>query len=141
MADDLAAVLADAREAAESLMVDRCAITRPGEGRGPIDEDTGKYTNPSPTFVYEGRCRIQIRGVGSSTTPEAGGREWVVAQSVLQLPVAGSEDVRVGDLFEMVECVSDEALTGHKASIARRLSNKSHATKRELELSETGVAS
>lgn len=136
---DLTAMLTEARRSAESLMVDLCAVTRPSSTVPAIDETTGRYTTPPPAYVYEGRCRIQIRGMGSSTTPEAGGAEWVVQQSVLQLPVTGSEDVRVGDLFEMVECVSDGALTGRKAAIVRRLSDKSHATKREFLLAETGA--
>ena len=134
-----ATAMARGRRAAEALMVDAGAITRAGTASGPVDEATGQYPAATRTSVYEGRCRLQIRGMGSSTTRESGGEQWVVDQTILQLPVVGSEDVRIGDRFEMVQSASDPAQTGRLYDITRRLSDKTHATKREFLLTEAGV--
>lgn len=103
-----------------------------------MDEGTLQHADPEPTFIYDGKCRLQVRGVGSSTTPEAGGRDWVVQETILQLPVAGSEEVRIGDMLELVDSNNDPSREGRRFHIARRLSDKTHATKREFLLTEAG---
>ncbi|MEV7606115.1 DUF6093 family protein [Paenarthrobacter sp. NPDC089322] len=86
-------VLAMGRAAAESLMLDACTITRPGE---PItDPDTGVVTNGS-TLVYAGRCKVQSKD-SSVSSPEAGGHSFTVVSRQVHVP-AESADVRDDDV-------------------------------------------
>ena len=82
------------RAAAESLMLDECAVTRPGE---PVtDPDTGEVTTPS-VLVYAGRCKVQSKD-SSVSSPEAGGHSFTVVSRQVHIP-AESADVRDGDVI------------------------------------------
>lgn len=136
MVDDVAAVLADGRTAAEALMVDTCRITRPGEGNGPFNQDTGQYDKPPPVTVYEGKCRVQVPSdIANATQVAAGEAEWTVQAAVIQLPVAGSEAVRVHQTVELLDVVYDLALEGRKYDVTA-LHHKTHATSRRLRVKE-----
>ena len=55
LVDDILAALPVFRHEANSLMLDECTITRPGE---PVtDPDTGDVTNSAET-VYAGKCKV-----------------------------------------------------------------------------------
>ncbi|QDG65843.1 hypothetical protein NIBR502772_06095 [Pseudarthrobacter sp. NIBRBAC000502772] len=82
------------REAAESLMLDTCTITRPGT---PVtDPDSGNVTNPS-TEVYTGRCKVQSKDSATSN-PEAGEATFTVVSRQVHIP-ANSADVQDGDVI------------------------------------------
>lgn len=86
------AVLAGRREA-ESLMLDACMITRPGE---PVtDPDTGDVTNTT-TPVYSGKCKVQSKDSATSN-PEAGEATFTVVSRQVHIP-ANAADVQDGDV-------------------------------------------
>lgn len=81
------------REAAESLMLDACTITRPGT---PVtDPNTGDVTN-TPVTVYTGRCKVQSKDSATSN-PEAGEATFTVVSRQVHIP-ANAADVRDGDV-------------------------------------------
>ena len=94
LADDVVGILPELRAAAESLMLDACTVTRPGE---PVtDPDTGVVTNVS-VLVYAGRCKVQSKDSATSS-PEAGGHSFTVVSRQIHIP-AGSADVHDGDVI------------------------------------------
>lgn len=93
LADDVVGVLPFLREQAESLMLDQCTVTRPGE---PVtDPDSGVVSNGS-TLVYAGKCKVQSKD-SSTSSPEAGGHSFTVVSRQVHIP-AGSADVRDDDV-------------------------------------------
>lgn len=91
--DDILAALPVFRAEAESLMLDTCTITRPGE---PVtDPDTGDVTNPS-TPVYTGKCKVQSKD-SATANPEAGEATFTVVSRQVHIP-ANAADVQDGDV-------------------------------------------
>ena len=89
------AVLAG-RVMAESLMLDQCTITRPGEVV--TDPETGDVTNTS-TEVYAGKCKVQSKD-SATATPEAGEHQFTVVSRQVHIP-ANAADVRDGDVVTL----------------------------------------
>ena len=87
------AALLRGRTAAESLMVDACTITRPGEPT--TDPVTGDVTNSS-TEVYAGKCKVQSKDSATSN-PEAGEATFTVVSRQVHIP-ANSAYVQDGDV-------------------------------------------
>lgn len=86
------ALLAGRREA-ESLMVDTCTITRPGE---PVtDPETGNVTGGTE-LVYSGRCKVQSKD-SATATPDAAGATFTVVSRQVHIP-ANAAEVRDGDV-------------------------------------------
>lgn len=81
------------RIAAESLMLDACTITRPGEVV--TDPNTGDVTNTS-TEVYSGKCKVQSKD-SATASPEAGEASFTVVSRQVHIP-ANAADVRDGDV-------------------------------------------
>lgn len=92
-------------------MLDACTITRPGEGKGPWNDETGTYDPPPPVTVYAGKCKVQTRDVQVATADVAG-REAFIVEWRLDLPVVGSEGVRQGDTATITASALDAALVG-----------------------------
>jgi hypothetical protein len=93
LVDDILAALPVFRSEANSLMLDTCTITRPGE---PVtDPDTGEVTNTA-TEVYEGKCKVQSKDSATSS-PEAGEHTFTVVSRQVHIP-ANAADVRDGDV-------------------------------------------
>ena len=93
LAGDVLAILPVLRAQAESLMIDECTITRPGE---PVtDPETGDVTN-EPVTVYEGKCKVQSRAT-EATNPEVGGATFTVVSRQVHIP-ANSADVQNDDV-------------------------------------------
>lgn len=91
--DDILRALPVFRSEAESLMLDTCTITRPGE---PVtDPETGDVTNSAET-VYEGKCKVQSKDSATSS-PEAGEATFTVVSRQVHIP-ANAADVRDGDV-------------------------------------------
>jgi hypothetical protein len=83
----------DGRREAESLMIDQCTITRPGD---PVtDPETGNVTGGTET-VYSGRCKVQSKDT-STSTPDAAGASFTVVSRQVHIP-ANSADVADGDV-------------------------------------------
>ena len=93
-AEDVIGVLPFLRTQAESLMIDECTITRPGEPA--TDPDTGNVTD-STTPVYSGKCKVQSKD-SSVATPDVAGASFVVVSRQVHIP-AGAADVKNGDVI------------------------------------------
>lgn len=91
-------LLIRARAAAESMMTDTCRVER-STGVFVFNPITGQNEQASTT-VYEGRCKFQSAGAGS--TPEAGGVQFTVVRNECHIPfgaVAVLED-------DVITCVT-----------------------------------
>jgi len=88
-------------------------ITRNG-GRT-LDPNTGQYVYTSDV-VYEGPCEFKQGGTQAANVESAG--QLLTAQdSILKLPVKGTENVEAGDVWECTANPLDEALVGLKATL------------------------
>lgn len=114
-------------------MVDTCTITRI---TGAVtDPETGRRTETT-AVVYLGKCRIQQEPpVRPGARREVGEASVVLVGYVLQLPVTGSEDVRVEDIVTIGTSVLDPALQDRVFRVASSAA-KTHATARRLEITE-----
>lgn len=101
------------RRAAESLMLDSCTITRPGE---PVtDPNTGDVTNTSTT-VYAGKCKVQSKD-SSTSNPEAGGAVYTVVSRQVHIP-ANAADVRDGDVVTVTASRLNAFTVGKRYRVA-----------------------
>lgn len=131
-ADDIAA----ARAEDEANMVDACTITRPGEGTGPFNSETGQYDAPPPVTVYSGKCQVLIpTDIANATQVAAGEAEWTVQAGIIKLPVAGTEAVRVGQVATIDAAAHDSALVGREYGVTA-LHHKTNARSRRLRVKE-----
>jgi hypothetical protein len=111
-------------------LVDTCTIQR----KTGMTEDlnTGIGT-PTYVLLYTGACRFQAAAAnwaGPSDVAEAALR---LASFELQVPVAGTEDLRIDDRVTVLTCLNDLDLVGRVFSLTG-ISRKSHATTRKLPL-------
>lgn len=121
-AEDIIGVLPFLRTQAESLMVDTCTITRPGD---PVtDPDTGDVT-PSSTFVYSGPCKVQ-QTISQASNPTAGSHQFTVLDSRVDLPVSAGP-FKVDDVVTITASVLDPQLAGSVFRVVE-LFHKSMAT-------------
>lgn len=117
----LQSVLARGQAAWAGTATDTCRITKPGVGKGPFNEATGKRDAPPRVTVYEGPCRLQVKADINSNVVEAtaGEREWTYLTAQLQLPVhtpegaTGSvDDVDIDQMAEMLTSPENPAMVG-----------------------------
>lgn len=144
-AADIGATLNEGRAEMESLMQDRCRITKPGVGKGPFNETTGQYDPPDPIVVYVGRCRLQVKADINSNVVEttAGDREATYLTGTLQVPIYQVDDdgvgttgaVRPDNVAEMLTCVHDSTMVGRLFNV-QGTHHKSHATHRRFRVRE-----
>lgn len=124
-----ASVLAAGRRKAEVSMVDACTIRRV-TGKT-TDEVTGQvtktYLSPDP---YAGKCRVQQQ-VAVARGHDVGEDHVYVVRFELQLPVAQTAGLRVGDEVTITACVNDPDLIG-RPFIVIELAHKSEATARRI---------
>ena len=120
--------LAKARRNAESLMVDRCTVSRPGEST--TDPDTG-LTATTVRRVYQGRCKVQTSGGLASEQTEgsvaqAMGAVSLVWSMYIHFPY-GTAGLRAGDVVEVTES-ANPLLVGRRLRLVSPQSEKTHAT-------------
>lgn len=127
---ELAAQLRESRADAESLMLDTCTISRPGEPA--TDPDTGEVT-PGGSTVYTGRCKVQTYEAQESN-PEAGSATFTVQRYTLHLPVAAYMP-RLGDVATIGTAALDPNLVGRKYRVVALL-HKTLATAYRLGVEE-----
>lgn len=132
--------LARGRTAALERMRDTCRITKPGEGRGEKNYETGQYDKPAPVVVYEGPCRIPRRSAGmtSGGGSAAGDASWKVGEFPLDLPIdhAGyAGEVGLGMTVEYLTSLDQPDLVGHVFGISE-ISRQSQATARRFRMKE-----
>lgn len=106
------AVLAG-RVMAESLMLDQCTITRPGEVV--TDPETGDVTNTS-IEVYSGKCKVQSKD-SATATPEAGEHQFTVVSRQVHIP-ANAADVRDGDVVTLTASALNAFTVGKQYRVA-----------------------
>lgn len=99
-------VVEDGRAAAESLMVDACAVTRPGAQT--LNETTGVLTTAT-TAVYAGKCRVKAET--SDTQTAAGDRATMIRRFTVSLPMAVTT-VAVDDVVTITTSALDAGLPG-----------------------------
>lgn len=121
------------RTAAAALMIDACIIRRSGGARV-FDPNTGTYTTPASSIVYQGPCQVQIATLGDAATPDVEGGGTTVQQLVVKLPVDDTE-YRVQDVVEVTSSILDETLVGRRFRVAG-LHAKTFATARRLQCDE-----
>jgi hypothetical protein len=89
-------LLADARTAAEAIMVDSCVITAPGSD--PVfDENTGRYSSTGGATLYTGPCKRQSASRTFEQTAASGGRVFVEGRDQVHIPV-GAPRIPAGSL-------------------------------------------
>lgn len=116
-----AADLAELVAIAEGEMVDTCRITKPGEGRGPWNPDTGSYDPPEPITVYEGKCDVPARG-STVTRVNAGAESWSVGELPFSLPFTDqSAQVGPGMTVTYLTAPDNAALVGREFDIVEPL--------------------
>ena len=111
---------------AESLMVDTVRIRRKG-GTPVPDPVTGElvYTY---TTMYEGKCRLVLRS-GITRDVDAQSQLLAVQGPRLDVPVAGSGDVKADDEFEILTAVDSE-MVGVKGRVAGRFDQSLKSARR-----------
>jgi hypothetical protein len=131
----LDALLARGRAAAESkLMVDACTITRVGART--TDTTTGAVTTPTST-LYTGQCRVQQKQA-QAQREDTGEDHLLLLRLEVQLPVAGTEGLRVGDRITITASVHDADLLG-RVFLIHDLAHATHKTARRVQcLEKTG---
>lgn len=145
------------RELAEAHFIDTCQITVDGTGEtGPINEETGQYDDPPRRVVYgpgatteagvpitdpevlSGKCRIQVRSDINANAVEAviGEHEFTYRTATLQLPIAGTADVRPDSIAVLLSCPLDPSLEGAEFNVQAETKGKTHATHRRYRIRE-----
>lgn len=120
------------RAAAEAMMLDACTITRAGTGGPVFDPDTGEYTEPTPTTVYSGACKVQART--SVSTSAVGGELLTMMQVEVHVPMSVT-GVQVNDVVTITASVNDAALVDRGYRVTDDPA-KSFATARRLRCEE-----
>jgi hypothetical protein len=128
-----ASVLAQGRARAEASMVDACTIRRvtgltTNATTGVV---TPTYLSPNP---YTGKCRVQQ--ITGTARPHDVGQDFLLVQRIdVQLPVVGSEGLKVADEVTITASVHDQDLVG-RVFLVHDLAHKSEATARRVGCSE-----
>ena len=116
------------RRMAESLMTDRCVVTRPGESA--TDPDTG-LPSVATERVYAGCCKVQTSGGLASEQTEGSAAQAMGAVSLVwSLYVHFPFDtvgLRAGDLVEVLDS-ANPLLVGRRLRLVSPQSEKTHAT-------------
>lgn len=127
-----ASALARGRVAAELGMVDACTIRR-RSGSGTTDPDTG-YPTQSYDQLYAGKCRIQ-QAQAQAQREDAGEDHLMLLRLEVQLPVAETEGLEVGDEITVTAAANDADLVG-RVFLIHDLAHKTEATARRVQVLE-----
>lgn len=116
------------RQMAESLMTDRCVVTRPGDTT--TDSDTG-LPDTGKEKVYEGSCKVQTSGgLASEQTEGSAAQAMGTVSLVWSLYVHfpyGTPGLRAGDVVEVTES-ANPLLVGRRLRLVSPQSEKTHTT-------------
>lgn len=127
-----ALVLARGQRAAEASMADACTIQR-ASGSGTTDPVTG-VPSQSYTTLYSGKCRVQQQAAIARPHDVGEDKLWLVRFD-LQLPVATSAGLEVGDQVTITAAVNDPDLVGRVFKV-NELAHKSEPTSRRVGIVE-----
>jgi hypothetical protein len=125
-------VLARGQAAAEVGMADACTIRRENTS-DTTDPVTGVGTT-SYTTLYSGKCRVQ-QAVAIARPHDVGEDKVWTVRFDLQLPVATSAGLQVGDQVTITTAVNDPDLTGRVFTV-NELAHKSEPTSRRVGIVE-----
>lgn len=110
-------LLARGRSRAESRMAtDGCTITRPTAADDAWDAAAGSYTPAAAPVIYTGPCRVR-NSAANPQAADAGEALWAADLIYVHLPVAGSGQVRDGDLVTITACQNDPSAVGREATV------------------------
>jgi hypothetical protein len=100
-------------------MTDTCRVTAPGVGtRGALNPTTGKYSSaPAGVTVYEGACRLGRVEIPHVSQAAGGEAVWDTADSVLHLPIEGTETVAAGCTVSYLTSSANPALEGRSFGV------------------------
>jgi hypothetical protein len=126
-----ASITPQGRRFAEAGMADACTIRRV---TGTTTDDFSGTVTPTYATLYTGKCRVQqITGTGR---PHDVGEDFVLIQRIdVQLPVAGTEGLKVTDEVRITASVHDADLVG-RSFLVHDLTHKSEATARRVACTE-----
>ncbi len=125
-------VLARGRAAALIGMVDACVIRRTAAG-GTVDPVTGHPTQ-STTQLYAGQCRVQ-QAQAQATAEDVGQDHLLLLRLEVQLPVDGTEGLKVGDQIEITAARHDQDLVG-RIFLVHDLAHATEKTSRRVQCVE-----
>jgi hypothetical protein len=128
-----ASVVALGQVAAEAGMVDACTIRRvTGRSTNPDTGVTTKtYLAPDP---YVGKCRIQ-QPQAMARPHDVGEDFLLISRLEVQLPVAGTTGLLVGDEVTITAAARDPDLVG-RLFVTHELPRKTDATSRRIQVIE-----
>lgn len=113
-------------------MADACTIRRTS-GSGATDPDTG-YPTQTYTQLYAGKCRVQ-QAQAQAQREDVGEDHLLLLRLEVQLPVAGTEGLQVGDEITMTAAANDADLVGRVFRI-HDLAHKTDPTARRVQCIE-----
>lgn len=111
-------------------LVDTCKIERRSG-----EVTVGTVVTPTYATVYTGACRVQAAAANWAGPTDVAEAALRLASFELQLPVVGSEGLRIDDRVTILTCLNDTDLVNRVFTITGA-SRKSHATTRKLPLLE-----
>jgi hypothetical protein len=130
---DITVEIADLRNEAESMMTDKCVITRSGVPTGimVLDPATGRYPAIVPVPVYTGICSIKIPGTLSTgkRRPSAGDIAELLA-AIFSIPWFGPT-LQVDDTVVITASSMNPGLPGLVFTVSSLLPG-SHITKQRV---------
>jgi len=125
-------VLAAGRAAASVGFFDACTIQR--RGTPTTNPLTGEDVFPLTT-IYAGPCRFQQAKAPWAGPTTVGQAQLRISALELQLPVVGSEGIKVDDIVTCVTCRNDVELVGKSFPVSGE-NHASEKTARRLPLQE-----
>lgn len=109
LADDILGALPEFQAAAESLMIDSCAVER-STGAQVTDPVTGVVTDEW-LQVHSGRCKVQSR-TAVAAEPVAGGHRFTLEQLAVHFP--SGVNLQLDDRVTITSTTLDSSLVGLK---------------------------
>lgn len=124
----LIGVLPKLRRMAESLMTDRCTVTRPGDT---ITDSVTGLPDTGGRQVYAGCCKVQTSGGLASEQTEGSAAQAMGAVSLVwslyvHFPY-DTQGLQAGDVVEITSS-ANPLLSGRRFRLVSPQSEKSHAT-------------
>ncbi len=116
-------------------MREKCRITRPGQGRGPWNQETLDYDPPPDVIVYEGKCKLRF-SAARTRRATAGDQDFAEQGPTLSLPVAKSLGIRKDDRVIITASEHDPGMVGVVVFIDANRA-QTNATSRRLPVRET----
>ncbi|MEU7814127.1 DUF6093 family protein [Pseudonocardia sp. NPDC049154] len=113
-------ILRRGRKRREALMRSTCRILRPGSGDPVFDPETGEYTTPAETLVYEGPCRVRPTFSPAEQDGSSAERQLVTNAYNVEIPWTRSTETTPVDIADVVVMTGGDEnwLTGKRLPVA-----------------------